>query len=354
MPDYSFPSWILPKQTPFEALLQGIQAGSQIAATRQRGMALAQQARQQDAQLHHQALQDQMLQTKWQNDVSDMQTIQEWWPKAVAATGEELYGITTPALRNPEMMSRMNTMLLQRKQLAATTDFANAVSTVDGSTPEGQAILWGKSRGLIPPERVQGIIDRQVTAKTNEKRATETARHNAAMETRTSALINVEAAAKKEAEAYAIQDLYPEEADALLQQAKDLREALPGQSSQRQEFEKFYDAKLKRWFQWRNNVAYPITKEEAGVSPSVEANIIKSQITDLEKSLDALPGAGTVGEKNRGTEPQRKALESQLDKLRKDRDALRHPSEAAPAATSGKKYFNPETGEVQDTPYAPR
>jgi hypothetical protein len=278
---FSLPPWLIPQRSPWEALLAGVQAGSAIAATRQRGQQLG-------MQLRHQAFQEEASKAKFDSDQQDLATLQQWWPSFTTAEGESLRTLQAPPLKNAQMWNRITMELERKKQQAAASEFANIVSTENLATPEGQAKAWRASRGLVPPEQVSGIIGRQVTATRMENDALETARHNLATE---------EIARTK---------------------------------TERQEFDVFFDANTKRWYQWRNNAAYPVTSEEIkSLSPSTRASIYKQQIEEAEQAIRVdVP-----------TDDKKllKVWQDKLDEARKNRDAMLKTEGQASAPESPKR-----------------
>lgn len=174
---YSLPPWLIPQRAPWEALIAGVQAGSQIAANRQRGRALA-------AQMGHRAFQETAMQKKFEADAQDLATLQQWWPAFAGAEGEALKTLQVPPLKNAQMWNRITLEVERKKQQAAASEFANIMSGVDLATPEGQATIWNAAakNPQIQLDLVGERIERAVTARRLQQSAEETARHNLAME----------------------------------------------------------------------------------------------------------------------------------------------------------------------------
>lgn len=218
--DYSFPAWMLPKHAPWEALVAGVQAGSQIAANRQRGRQLA-------AQIDHQQFEETVLRQKADADAQDLKTLQEWWPSFSNAQGDGLKTLQVPPLKNSQMWNHITMEVERKKQQSAASEFANIASTVDASTPEGQAALWRASRGMVPPEHISQIIERQTTAKRNEKAALETARYHDLMAGKTPQKANLAEAQRLERIADALEPIDAEEAQRYRKDADVMRASIP-------------------------------------------------------------------------------------------------------------------------------
>lgn len=309
MPDYSYPQWLIPRHSPWEALVAGVGAGAQIAANNQRGRALASEAQ-------HRAFQDEVLHQKFQADTQDLQTLQAWWPTFANAEGEALKTLTVPPLKNPQMWNRITMEVENRKQQAAASDFANALSTLNLADPADQAIAWTKAANL-PPQymgMVGSRIEHAITSKRLADAATETARHNQAIEAKGTVTEQNAAAITK------------------LQGLADAARAT-GDEQTAVEYEK-----QAEYIQHRPTNTSSLNQDRL---------LIEAKIADAEKQINDLKL--TSGLKGKALDTAVAPIQSQLTDYRKQLHAL-----GSPAGTTAKKqYFNPETGQLQETPYAP-
>lgn len=113
-----------------------------------------------------------------------------------------------------------------------------------------------------------------------------------------------------------------------------------------------YDPGTKRHYQLRNNQWYPVTAAEAArLTPlektveSIERDAMKDASETLRgQSKRATPNTNVVAQATKDFQSASNALQK-LDK--------QNPvSEERPSPSTKKLYFNPETGQLQDTPYA--
>lgn len=314
---YSLPPWLTPSESsPFQALIAGAQVGRNIAANRQAARQLA-------AQTQHQAFQDRVLNEKFQADAQDLKTLQEWWPTFTSAEGDALRTLTVPPLKNAQMWNRISMEVERKKQQAAASDFANALSGLDLSNPADQAIAWGKAAAL-PPQALDMLgrrIDHAVTAKQRQAEAAALAGYRDRM--------------ASVAEDKLLLDMAGDEA--MEPEVKIV------------DGERVIRLGPNRW-------QYLGQEFETDKLPaSVRKSIYADQLKEVDEELEFLPGS-TSPRFTPEIQKQRTALESKRDAIRAKRDAMVGETAAAPApAESTKKlYFNPETGQLQDTPYAPK
>lgn len=184
---------MIPRHTPWEALVSGVNAGAQIAANRQRGRAL-------EAQIGHQAFQETVLKQKADADAQDLKTLQEWWPTFASAEGEALANLKVPPIKNGTLWNQITMEVGKKRQQAAASDLANNMAGLNLETPEGQTAYYdlvskAAKTGLpLTIDQIQGPVDKAREIKRLRDTAAETARHNAAMEGRTPQIINEEKA----------------------------------------------------------------------------------------------------------------------------------------------------------------
>lgn len=151
--DYSYPAWMVPRESPWQALVAGAQVGAQIANSRARNQALYAQIQQQQQQQDLQerefvaknsanTLANEVVRLKITNDAQDFEQLRAWWPKFSEATGDSLKNLELPSLRNPDQMQKIIGMVSEKRKVEGVTDFAEVAGRVDLATPEGQAEYW--------------------------------------------------------------------------------------------------------------------------------------------------------------------------------------------------------------------
>ncbi len=115
-----FPTWMLPKESPMDSLLKGVAAGSQMAATRQRGQiayAQIQEFQQQQdlrereflAENESRTLANEVHRTKLDQDTADFNTARDWYPVFAATPADKVSAIVRPTFhdtRRQEMAER--------------------------------------------------------------------------------------------------------------------------------------------------------------------------------------------------------------------------------------------------------
>lgn len=224
--DYSFPTWMLPKHAPWEALVAGVQAGSQIAANRQRGRALA-------AQTQHQAFQDRVLHEKFQADTRDLQTLQEWWPTFASAEGEALQSLKVPPLKNAQLWNQITLEVGKKRQQAAASELASGMAGLNLETPEGQAdyydLVSKAARTGLPftMEQIQAPVFKAQELSRLKDSAAETKRYHDLLAGKTPQKVNLAEAQRLERIADALETIDPEEAKRYREDANVMRASIP-------------------------------------------------------------------------------------------------------------------------------
>lgn len=343
MPDYSYPQWLIQRHAPWEALVAGVQAGSQIAANRQRGRALA-------AQLDHQAFQETVLQQKAEADAQDLRTLQEWWPTFANAEGEALQKLQVPPFKNVQMWNRLNLALGEKRQQAAASELANGAATLNLTDPADVATWYELGGKAMKSGLKMDIKDLQTPVfKAQElKRLENSAKSLADYRNRGTVVEqNLNRATELEEQADNIEVAFPEEAEQLRLNARQLRESVPVHTFSTPEGPvRGYAVQLPDGTIDPNHYGtigsngrftiHPMGEKTPSASLSLKDRQLRDKIVRLEKELDDLPSgkAATADDvKQAGT------LRTQINDLQSQRDALTAPK---PTATTPAKAESPE------------
>ncbi len=174
--DTNFPTWMLPKESPIDAMVKGVQIGTQIAQTQQAGQRLALQAQEQQQQMQLQekrfqldaettGLRNQTVAMaldaqradlpKWQNFVSEA---------GKASTPDELLAVEFPDFQSAQYRTSAAQLMSGRSALFAQTSDAKQYSDIlgdwarldaNGKASVNEKYDFPKSMGDVTP----GFLD---------------------------------------------------------------------------------------------------------------------------------------------------------------------------------------------------
>ncbi len=174
-----FPNWMLPKESPIDAMVKGVQMGTALAQTRQTGQRLTLQAQAQaqevelsnkrfELQAQTQGLQNQLLSQQLDAEQSDLPMLQQFATDVTHAnSADDLSAMDVPAFKSPKHYQLAQSMLASKlKVLSVGSEFQaeQAVQkdylNVLGRYPSDVALTMGPLRKGSPQwnTALQGFV----------------------------------------------------------------------------------------------------------------------------------------------------------------------------------------------------
>lgn len=335
---YSLPTWLTPQRAPWEALVAGVQAGSAIAANRQRIRAL-------NAEMQQQAFRDKILTAKQAAEDSDRAMLGPWMAAFQTSTGENVPD--PPPISDASMLNRLQMMVLDKRQKYGASEFAKIVASYpDKSTPEAQSAIWGAAGKYGVDLSATGNMLNQATT---AKRLAESA---ASLATYREARIDIGYATLEETT-----ELKRIAEERLLARDQATIEKLNAETQAVESRISLREGELE---ERRRRTDFLIRQSEGKLPPAVKSDLDYAKLKYEERgySKNKIENIKMYeAERERLLSPYRQAEPSPTPE---SRQGIRSGLEAAPAAlapelpATKKLYFNPETGQLQDTPYARR